>query len=134
MKFQPIHVNLLAAWLGLLLGFASGMLMGLKFHEPQWLGGYASYPRRMIRLGHISFFGLAMVNLMFYFVAPSFPAAKLSVTVASWLFVVGAATMPVCCGLMLLGPRWRNAFAVPVVSLIVGASLTLTAIVQQTAL
>jgi hypothetical protein len=127
---QSVQLNLIAAWIGLLLGFVSGMLMGLKFHEPQWLGGYASYQRRMIRLGHISFFGLAMVNLMFYLAAQALPPAKLSVFVASWLFVSGAVTMPICCGLMLLGPRWRHSFAIPVLSLITGATLTLSEIIK----
>ena len=125
MKFSVPHINLFLAWVGLLLGFVSGMLMGLKFHQENWLGGYTSYPRRMIRLGHISFFGLAMVNLMFYFAAQAFPAITFSVSVASWLFVVGAITMPICCGLMVISPRWRHAFAVPVLSLITGATLTL---------
>ena len=125
MNLANPQLNLVSAWVGLLLGFVSGMLMGLKFHEENWLGGYTSYPRRMIRLGHISFFGLAMANLMFYFVAQALPAASISVSVASWLFVVGAVTMPVCCGLMLLSPRWRHAFVIPVLSLITGATLTL---------
>jgi hypothetical protein len=125
MNFTVPQVNLVLAWIGLLSGFLSGLLMGLKFHDENWLGGYTSYPRRMIRLGHISFFGLAMVNLMFYFVARTLPAASLTVAAASWLLVVGAITMPVCCGLMLLSPRWRHAFALPVLSLITGATLTL---------
>ena len=125
MKELSPHINLVSAWVGLLLGFASGALMGLKFHQPDWLGGYASFPRRMIRLGHISFFGLGMVNLMFYFVARSLPQFGPALVAASWLFIVGAVTMPLCCALLLRGPVWRNAFAVPVLSLLVGAGLTL---------
>ena len=125
MKELSPHINLVSAWVGLLLGFISGALMGLKFHQPDWLGGYASYPRRMIRLGHISFFGLGMVNLMFYFAARSLPPFGPALVAASWLFIVGAITMPLCCALMLRGPVWRNAFVVPVLSLIVGAGLTL---------
>lgn len=130
MNLQVPQLNLIFAWLGLLLGFVSGMLMGLKFHEEHWLGGYASYPRRMIRLGHISFFGLAMVNLMFYFVAQSFPPARPTVAVASWLFIVGAVTMPVCCAFMVWSTRWKNAFALPVLSLIAGAVLTLLEVIK----
>ncbi len=124
MKEVCPHINLVSAWIGLLLAFVSGALMGLKFHEPDWLGGYTSFPRRMIRLGHISFSGLAMVNLMFYFVARSMPSEP-ALVAASWLFVVGAITMPVCCALMLRGAGWRNAFVVPVSSLMVAAGLTL---------
>ncbi len=125
MNSAPFHLNLVSAWVGLLLGFLSGALMGLKFHQPDWLGGYTSYPRRMIRLGHISFFGLAMANLMFHFVARSLPSSQPALVAASWLFVVGAITMPACCALMLRGAGWRNAFVVPVSSLLVAAGLTL---------
>lgn len=130
MNPHPFQVNLVVAWLWVLLGFLSGMVLGLKFHQENWLGGYASHRRRLYRLGHISFFGLGMANLMFALVAPAFPAAKLTVLIASWGFVIGAVTMPVCCCLMARDARWRHLFAIPVVSLIVSATLTLWEVIQ----
>jgi hypothetical protein len=41
------------AWLGVVAGMVSGAVMGLFFHSDQWLGGYGSWPRRILRLGHI---------------------------------------------------------------------------------
>jgi hypothetical protein len=38
--------------------------------------------------------------------------------VASWGFLLGAATMPICCVLMAHRPQWRGLFAVPVTSLL----------------
>ena len=93
-------LNLFAAWIGVLLGFVSGALLGMKFHRADWLGGYASYPRRMLRLGHISFFGLAVINVMFYSAAGLFAAMSGTLLVASWALVIGAITMPVACALM----------------------------------
>jgi hypothetical protein len=58
------NLNLLVAWLWILLGFVSGMLLGLFFHHEKWLGGYASFKRRLYRFAHISFFGLGAVNLL----------------------------------------------------------------------
>ena len=52
------QLNLVLGWLWIALGFASGAVLGLWFHKEQWLGGYASWMRRLYRLGHISFFGL----------------------------------------------------------------------------
>ena len=63
MKSNP---NLFLAWLWILLGFVSGMVLGMFFHGENWLGGYGSFKRRMYRLGHISFFGLGAVNLLFW--------------------------------------------------------------------
>lgn len=60
------NLNLVLAWLWILLGFVSGMVLGLFFHRENWLGGYGSFRRRMYRLAHISFFGLGAVNLLFW--------------------------------------------------------------------
>lgn len=125
MELQPLKINLLMAWLWVLAGFTTGAVLGLKFHREDWLGGYASYKRRMFRLGHISFFGLAMINLMFYFVAQAFAPARPGVTIASWGFLIGALTMPLACLLMAQSVRWRNFFVIPVGSLLTGATLTL---------
>ena len=111
MKSNP---NLVLAWLWILLGFVSGMVLGLFFHAEKWLGGYGSFQRRMCRLAHISFFGLGAVNLLFYFTAQRFAADRLAVSAASWSFVAGAVSMPVCCLLKPRFPDSRMLFAVPV--------------------
>jgi len=118
-------INLIAAWAGILLGFVSGMMLGMFFHREGWLGGYASFRRRMYRLGHISFFGLGAVNLFFWITMKLNPADGALVTVASGAFILGAITMPVCCVVMAHFPKLHLVFAVPVVSLITGGLSTL---------
>lgn len=126
---EAAQLNLALAWLWILLGFISGMVMGLFFHREDWLGGYASHARRMYRLGHISFFGLGLVNWMFHGTAQRFPVMTTAADCASWAFIVGAVTMPLCCALMARDIRWRHAFAVPVISLLVGAAITVTEVI-----
>jgi hypothetical protein len=123
-------LNLIAAWAGILLGFLSGMGLGIFFHRENWLGGYASFRRRMYRLAHISCFGLGAVNLLFYFTLKSLSAGGPVASFASWAFIVGAVTMPVCCVLMAHFPKAHLLFAVPVLSLIAGGALTLQFVVQ----
>lgn len=130
MKTQVTQLNLILAWLWVLFGFASGFYLGLNFHREDWLGGYASFKRRLYRLAHISFFGLALVNLMFYFVARDFSLAELSVQVASWGFIVGAVSMPVCCVVMAHNAKFRSLFLIPVGSLMVGAISTLWEVIK----
>ncbi|MBI2927824.1 MAG: hypothetical protein HYY24_19200 [Verrucomicrobia bacterium] len=125
MKSQVAQLNLIVAWLWIVLGFVAGFILGLNFHREDWLGGYASHKRRLYRLAHISFFGLALVNLVFYFTARELFTAKPTVTLASWGFIVGAVTMPLCCVLMAHSTKWRTLFAVPVFSLLTGGVLTL---------
>jgi len=126
---KGIQLNLLFAWLWIFLGFVSGTVLGLFFHREHWLGGYASFKRRMYRLAHISFFGLGVVNYLFASTAKSFPTGSLA-TAASWALIAGGITMPLCCVLMAQAPKVRMIFAVPVVSLLLGGALTL-ALLQQ---
>ncbi len=122
MKSNP---NLILAWLWILLGFVSGMVLGLFFHGENWLGGYASLKRRMYRLGHISFFGLGVVNFIFALTVQNLSSVGPLASLASLAFIVGAITMPLCCVVMAHFPKAHLIFAVPVISLIAGGSLTL---------
>lgn len=119
-----MRINLVAAWVGILLGFVSGLGLGLFFHREDWLGGYGSFKRRLYRLAHISFFGLAAVNFFFYFTAQKLPPAAL-LSLASPAFLAGAVAMPICCLVTARYPKARLLFAVPVLSLVVGGVLTL---------
>src|ERR1035441_11021228 len=122
MKSNP---NLILAWLWILLGFTSGMMLGMFFHGENWLGGYSSFKRRMYRLGHISFFGLGAVNLLFWVTMQKISITGPLTELASSAFIVGAITMPVCCVVMAHFPKAHLIFAVPVVSLITGGILIL---------
>lgn len=97
----------------------------MKFHQDDWQGGYASFKRRMYRLAHISFFGLGTINFIFYSIATTEHFTGATVGIASWGFALGAITMPVCCYLMANNKRLTGIFAVPVLSLVTAASLTL---------
>lgn len=131
MNITVPNLNLVLAWSWILLGFVSGMILGANFHREDWLGGYSSFPRRLYRLGHISFFGLGTVNLMFYLTVHNLPALGSSVVSASWAFIVGGITMPICCLGTAHNPKFRMFFAIPVASLIVGGSLLLWEVIKR---
>lgn len=112
--------NLLAAWLGILLGFLAGAVQGLFFHDDNWLGGYASWRRRMLRLGHISFLGLAIINLA-YAVSVRLLDRPSAGPWPSRLFIAGAIAMPLVCYLSAYRKPFRHLFPIPVLALLVGA-------------
>jgi len=114
--------NLYAAWIGIFLGFVAGAVLGLFFHNAEWLGGYASWTRRMLRLGHISFFGLAFINLAFVLSVSYLRITDVS-PVASVLLIVGAVTMPLVCFLSAFIKPFRHLFFIPVSSLIIGTAI-----------
>lgn len=114
-------LNLRLAWVWILAGLVAGAAQGLFFHREEWLGGYASWRRRMVRLGHVSFFGTAIVNLLAVFTIRS---SGSSPPRAAWLLLaLGTLAMPgVCYGSALHEPT-RRLFPLPVVCLIVGVAL-----------
>jgi hypothetical protein len=107
-------------WIGMLLGVVSGAVIGMFFHREDWMGGYASYRRRLSRLGHISFFGLALVNFCFAFTQSVLPLAAPWGKVAMISFIVGAATMPTVCFLSAWRKPFRHLFSIPVGGVSIG--------------
>lgn len=102
------------------LGVISGAVIGLFFHREEWMGGYGSFPRRMLRLGHISFFGLGFLNLMFGLTLKAITLPSAQCEVASIGFLLGAVTMPLCCFLTAWKKLFRHLFPVPVMSVAAG--------------
>jgi hypothetical protein len=119
-----LKLNLVLAWSWILLGFLSGMVMGMFFHRENWLGGYGSHQRRLYRLAHISFFGLAIMNLLFLFTVQSAGLSAGTLGLASRAFALGTVTMPICCVILAHCRGAYLIFAVPVLSLIAGGTLT----------
>lgn len=118
------QINVIAAWIAFLLGAAAGLVIGVFFHEENWLGGYASWRRRMIRLGHIAFFGIGIINLSFALTARAL-GLESAIALPSLLLVIGAATMPLVCFLSAWRLPFRNAFAVPALATTLGIALFL---------
>src|SRR6185503_20678894 len=90
---HPANLNLIAGWLGMLAGVLSGAVIGLFFHDEKWMGGYASYRRRLARLGHIAFFGLGFLNLIFAATSAQLPLTPRTLAIASWALILAAITM-----------------------------------------
>jgi len=112
-------LNFYAAWIGILLGFIAGAVLGLFFHNENWMGGYSSWRRRMARLGHISFFGIALINLLYSLSLTVFNV-QITTPYPSYLFIAGAITMPLVCFLSAYNKKFRHVFPVPVICLVAG--------------
>ena len=52
-------------WFSILAGLFLGLYLGIKFQREDWLGGYSSLPRRMVRMAHIAMVALGMMNVQF---------------------------------------------------------------------
>ena len=109
-------------WWLMAVGFASGAGMGLLAQDEQWLGGYTSRTRRLVRLGHIALVALGALNV-FWPMTEAARTASPPIPIVSGCFIVGGLTMgPVC---FLTAWRWacRVLFVVPSTALIIGTLL-----------
>ena len=104
METRVTTINLIGGWLGMLAGVLSGAVAGLFFYRDDWMGGYGSFRRRLARLGHISFFGLGFLNLLFAATSGQLLLHGPYLAVASLGLLIGAITMPTCCFLT----AWRK--------------------------
>jgi hypothetical protein len=104
-------MNATVAWAAMLIGAVSGAALGTRFDREQWLGGYGSWQRRMLRLGHIAFFGVAFLNL-----ALAVSAASLGWPIGRAASVALAAAnglMPAACFLAAWRKPLRHLFVLP---------------------
>jgi len=114
------NLHILIGWGAMFCGVASGAVIGLFFHQDKWAGGYGSFRRRMLRLGHISFFGIGFLNLLFGLTLKFVLLPDFHVSIASYGFVVGVVAMPLCCFLTAWKKHFRHLFPIPVISVSVG--------------
>jgi hypothetical protein len=126
----PCHVlNWNLGWCLLLAAFGTGAAVGLFFHQEAFLGGYTSFRRRIIRLGHIALAALGMLNVL-YGLSPWPPPSAWQAGAASWCFAAGGVTMPLVCFLTGWKEPFRHLFFVPVLSLVAAVVLTLHGVPQ----
>ncbi|HEY9897987.1 MAG TPA: hypothetical protein V6D00_02290 [Pantanalinema sp.] len=100
------HWNIVFGWVWMNLGFLSGLLMGLKVEQfglnfqatgPTWMDGYDSIPRRLLRLGHIAFLMLPLLNIVYgQFIDGANLPAIYKVT-GSYAMIFGAIGVPILC-------------------------------------
>jgi hypothetical protein len=113
-------LNWYAGWWMLLGSFAIGAVVGLGFWRDTFMGGYTSWPRRMVRLGHIALAALGILNMV-YGLAGRPVDGTWQAQAAGLALVIGSVAMPATCFLAAWRMGWRHAFAAPVVALITAA-------------
>lgn len=118
----PHPLNFTAGWGLIVVSFVVGAVLGLGFHRDDFLGGYSSFRRRLLRLGHIALVALGMLNII-YGLSPIPAAAD---HLAAWpgrCLLAGAIAMPTVCFLSAWKRSARHLFFIPVTLLLTAALL-----------
>jgi hypothetical protein len=121
---DPFHpLNFFAGWTLVLLGFLSGAVLGIGFHREDFLGGYTSFRRRIVQLGHIALVALGIVNVVFS-ISP-WPRGGAAAAIASLSFLAGGIAMPAACFLTGWRESFRLLFCIPVAALLIAVGSVL---------
>jgi hypothetical protein len=119
------HLNWYAGWALIATAFATGAGLGMYFHHAEFWGGYTSFRRRIVRLGHIALAALGMMNVLFSVAVPVRPS--MTIRAASVLLVIGAVSMGSVCFLTGWREGFRRLFFIPVTCLVLAVALILAA-------
>lgn len=114
------QLHMVFGWSLMLFGGLSGAAIGLRFHEAGWAGGYGSFRRRLMRLGHIAFFGLGILNVLFALAVARSPLGHGFGQAAGAGFLVAGIGMPLCCFLTAWREPFRHLFFIPVLGILTG--------------
>ncbi len=117
-------MNWYFGWGLILTAFVTGAVLGVFFYRDDFLGGYGSFRRRILRLGHIALAALGMINVL-YGLAPAASEPTMRTRIAALGFIVGGVAMPAVCFLAAWRGGFRHWFFVPVTALIVAVLATL---------
>ncbi|WP_432798933.1 hypothetical protein [Poriferisphaera sp. WC338] len=125
-----IDLNIIFGWVWMLAGIFVGGIVGMFFAKEDFMGGYNSWRRRLVRLGHIAFIGMAIVNIGFALCIKTYNIHGFAADIASIGFFIGGVGMPVICLLSAWKQKLRHAFAIPVAGVSIGSALTIWMIIK----
>ena len=92
--------NRVVGWASLAICVGVGLVMGLwsfdgPVQTPAWIGEYTDTSRRLIRLGHIAFIGLGLIDILIERELLRSSLGQAGRAIASWSMVIGNVLLPV---------------------------------------
>ena len=103
------------------VGLFSGMILGLRAEGENWLGGYASVTRRYLRLAHVAFIALSIINILYGKELGSVALPNYVKGIGSALMIFGAAGVPITCILAAFFRKARYFLPLPALAVLIGA-------------
>ncbi len=122
--------NRRVGWTSLAVGVGTGLLMGMWSFDgpvavPEWLGAYDAVPPRLVRLGHIAFIGLGILDVMLARELPRLALGDGAKRLASRAMIFGNALLP---PVLFAAGAWRPMkYALPLPATAVFVALLLAA-------
>ena len=119
------EINILFGWAWMCVGFLSGMILGIRSEGEQWLGGYASLKRRYLRLAHVAFVALSIINILYGKELGTIDLSNHLKNIGSALMIFGAAGVPLACISAAFVKKTRYLLPVPAFAVLIGVIILL---------
>jgi len=119
------QINILFGWAWMCVGFLSGMILGIRSEGEQWLGGYASLKRRYLRLAHVAFVALSIINILYGKELGTIDLSNHLKNIGSALMIFGAAGVPLTCISAAFVKKTRYLLPVPAFAVLIGVIILL---------
>jgi hypothetical protein len=119
------EINILFGWAWMCVGFLSGMILGIRSEGEQWLGGYASLTRRYLRLAHVAFVALSIINILYGKELGTVDLSNHFKNIGSALMIFGAAGVPLACISAAFLKKTRYLLPVPAFAVLIGVIILL---------
>ena len=117
------EINILFGWAWMCVGFISGMTLGMWAEGEKWLGGYASITRRYLRLGHVAFIALSIINILYGRELGSAGLPFCVKTIGSPLMIFGAAGVPIACIFTAFYRKAKYFLPLPALAVLIGTAI-----------
>lgn len=117
------QINIIFGWTWILTGMIVGATLGLwSFNGPlkSPIGDYNALPRRMIRLAHIAFIALGVINILYGMQIDKLNIAEDAKTIGCLSLIAGTALMPTLLIISAFFKQVKYFLAIPATLLILG--------------
>ncbi len=128
---MPGQINVMFGWVWMGFGFIAGMLMGLWAEGDNWLGGYGSLTRRYLRLGHIAFIALSIINILYGKELYSVILSDTHKNLGSYLMLFGAVGIPLVCVFAAFWRKTKYLLPLPASALLIGTIILVIGLAQS---
>jgi hypothetical protein len=111
------------------VGLLAGMLLGLRAEGENWLGGYASVARRYLRLAHVAFIALSLINILYGKELGTINLPDYLKNIGSTLMIFGAAGVPITCISAAFIRKTKYFLPLPASAVLIGAFILVIGLV-----
>ena len=127
----PGQLNIIFGWVWMCFGFIAGMVMGLWAERDNWLGGYGSLTRRYLRLAHIAFIALSIINILYGKELASVILSDTLKNLGSYLMLFGAVGIPLVCVFAAFWRKTKYLLPLPASALLTGTIILIIGLVRS---